>query len=89
MKTNLYINFKYSQNQTMSDTKFSNLWFSGQNPNMWPFIAMLLSSTLLWRCLFFNFTQFVILKDLSILDLPQSGVKRLRLGKVVLLLYIS
>ena len=36
---------------------------------MEPFIGKLLSSTLLWCCLFFNFTQFVVLENLSILDL--------------------
>ena len=34
----------------------------------------LLSSTSLWCCLFFSFTQFVILENLSILDLTLSGV---------------
>ena len=39
------------------------------------FIGKLLSSTLLWCCLFFNFTQFLILEKLSILNLAE--VKRL------------
>ena len=39
------------------------------------FIGKLLSSTLLWCCWSFNFTQFVILKNLSILDLALSRVK--------------
>ena len=33
------------------------------------------SSTLLWRCFVFSFTQFVILEHLSVLDLALSGVK--------------
>ena len=45
------------------------------------FIGKLLSSTLLtyllWCCLTFDFTQFVILENLSILDLALSGVKGL------------
>ena len=36
------------------------------------------SSTLLWRCLFLNFTQFVILENFSIVDLAPTGVKGLR-----------
>ena len=39
------------------------------------FVGKLLSSTVLWCCLFFNFTQFVILENLSVLDLALSGVK--------------
>ena len=31
----------------------------------------------MWCCLFFNFTQFVILENLSILDLALSAVKGL------------
>ena len=31
----------------------------------------------MWCCLLFNFTQFVILENFSILDLALSGVKRL------------
>ena len=34
--------------------------------------------TSLWRSLFFNFTQFVILENLLILDLALSGVKGLK-----------
>ena len=37
----------------------------------------LLNSTVLWCCLFFNFTQFVILEHLPILDLALSGGKGL------------
>ena len=37
----------------------------------------LLSSTLPWKCLFFNFTQFIMLQNFSILDLALSGVKQL------------
>ena len=36
-----------------------------------------LSCTLLWCCLFFNFLQFVILENLSVLDLALSGLKGL------------
>ena len=36
-----------------------------------------MSSTLLWCCSFFNFTQSVILENFSILDLELSGVKYL------------
>ena len=39
--------------------------------------ANLLSSTLLWCCLFFNFQQFVILENLSLLHLALSRVKGL------------
>ena len=35
-----------------------------------------MSSTLLWCCLFFNFTQFVFSENLSVLDLALSGVIR-------------
>ena len=42
---------------------------------MLPFIGRLLSSTLLWCCLLFSFTQFVIFENLSIFDLALSGVK--------------
>ena len=45
---------------------------------MVPFIAKLLSSTLLWCCLLINFTQFVILENLSILVLALTGVKGLK-----------
>ena len=34
-----------------------------------PFIGKLLSSTLLWCCLYFDFTQFVILENLSVYGL--------------------
>ena len=44
---------------------------------MWAFIGKLLGSTLLWCCSCFNFTQFVILENLSSLDLALSGVKGL------------
>ena len=44
---------------------------------MLPFVGKLLSSTLPWSCLFFNFTKFVIIENLSILDLALSGVKEL------------
>ena len=37
----------------------------------------LLSSTLLWCCLFFNFTHFLILENLSIFELALSGEKGL------------
>ena len=37
----------------------------------------LLSCTLLWCILLFNLTQFVILVNLSILNLALAGVKRL------------
>ena len=37
----------------------------------------LLSSTLLWCCLYLNFTQLAILENLSILDLTLSGGKGL------------
>ena len=56
------------------DTKFSNFWFYGQNTKLSPFIGKLLSCSILW-CLFLNFTKFVILETLSILDLALSGVK--------------
>ena len=62
----------------MDDTEFSN--FSVYRPKMWPFIGKLLSSILLWCCLFVNFTQFVILVNLSILDLALSGMKGLTLS---------
>ena len=42
---------------------------------MCPFSGKLLSSTLLWRCFVFNFPQFVVLENLSILDLAMSGAK--------------
>ena len=35
------------------------------------------SRTLLWCCLLFNFTQFVILENLLRMDLALSGVKGL------------
>ena len=38
----------------------------------------LLRSTVLGCCFFFNFTQFLILENLSVLDLTLSGVKGLR-----------
>ena len=41
---------------------------------MRPFTGKLLSSTLLWCCLFFNFTQVAILENLSIVDLALSGL---------------
>ena len=41
------------------------------------FIGKLLSSTLLWSCLIFNFMQFVILENLLILDLAPLGVKEI------------
>ena len=41
------------------------------------FIGKLLSSTLLWFCLVFNFTQFINVQNLSILKLALSGVKEL------------
>ena len=44
---------------------------------MSPFDGKLLSSTLLWCYLVFNFTQFVILESLSVLDLALSEVKGL------------
>ena len=43
---------------TLEDTKVSN--FCEQKPEESPFIGKLSSSTLLWCCLFFNFTQFVV-----------------------------
>ena len=42
------------------------------------FIGKLLSSTLLWGSLFFDFSQFVILESLSVFDLALSGVKGLK-----------
>ena len=39
---------------------------------------MLLSSTLLWCCFFFNLAQFVILENLSILDSALLGLKGLK-----------
>ena len=53
--------------------------FDGLNLKVWPFIGKLLNSTLLWcfGVVRFNFTQFVILENLSILDLALSGVKGL------------
>ena len=45
------------------------------NPKVRPFVGKLLSSTLLWCFNFFNFTQFVILENLSVLDLALSEVK--------------
>ena len=50
---------------------------------MWPFIGKLLSGALLWCCVFFNVTQFVIFEDLSILDLALSGVKGFRVPSSV------
>ena len=41
-----------------------------------PFDGKLLSSNLLWYSLFFNFIQFAIWENLSILDLALSGVNR-------------
>ena len=41
------------------------------------FFGKLLSRTLLWFCLVFNFTQVVILKNVSVLDLAPSGVRGL------------
>ena len=35
------------------------------------------SCTLLWCCLFFNFTKFLIMENLSVLDLVLSGMKGL------------
>ena len=43
------------------------------------FNGKLSNSTLLWCCLFFNFTQFVIFTNLSVLDLALSGMKGLNL----------
>ena len=40
-------------------------------------IGKLLISTFLWCCFYFDFTQFVILENLSILDLAMSGVQGL------------
>ena len=40
-------------------------------------LEKLLSSTSVWCCLLFNFTQFVVLEKLSVLDLRLSGVKGL------------
>ena len=54
-----------------------NLLFYGQNPNVWPFIGKPLNNTLPWCCLFFNFTQCVILENLSVLILALSGMKGL------------
>ena len=39
----------------------------------------MLSRTLMWCCWFVNFTQFVMLENLSILDLALSGVKGLNI----------
>ena len=63
---------------TLGYTHFSNFTFYGQNPKMWPSIGKLLGSTLLWCCLLFNFTQFIILENLSILNFALSRVKGLR-----------
>ena len=38
----------------------------------------LLRSTSLWRCLFFNFAQFVNFENLSVLDLVLSELKGLK-----------
>ena len=43
---------------------------------MLPFVGKLSKSTSLWCCVLFNFTQVVILENLSILDLTLSGVKK-------------
>ena len=59
----------HSHRESLDDTKFSNIWLCGQNPKEGPFIGKLLSSTLLWSCLFFNFTWFAILENSAILDL--------------------
>ena len=44
-----------------------------------PFTGKLFSSTLLWCCVFFNLTRFVIFGTISILDLTLSGLKGLKL----------
>ena len=48
----------------------------------------ILFSTLLWYCLFFNFTQFVILENLSILYLALLGVKGVKVNIVLYLVQI-
>ena len=69
-----------------SQSRIAAFGFSIRMKQLWKYISnvlisadnktgTLLSSPLLWCCLFFNFTQFVILEDLSMLDLPLSGVK--------------
>ena len=47
----------------------SNYMTIDSTPKELPFSGKLLSSTLLWCCLLFNFTQFVILEIFSVLDL--------------------
>ena len=42
--------------------------------------AVVWNSTLLWCCLFLNSTQFVILDNLSVLDLALSGAKGLNVS---------
>ena len=56
------------QSETLRDRKL-----------FYQFVGKLLSSTLLWCWLIFNFTKFVVLEKLSILDLAMSGVKRVKL----------
>ena len=45
-----------------------------QQINQWKDTRQRKLNSLLWCCLFFNFTQFVILESLSIFDLALSGV---------------
>ena len=57
----------------MGDTKFLIPWTEPQS------VAILWKAVeSLWCCLIFSFTQFVILEDLSSLDLALSGVKGLK-----------
>ena len=48
---------------------------------MSPFIGKLLSSTLLRSCLVFNFSQFVILENLSIFGLGTVKSKKVNLNR--------
>ena len=65
----------------MGDTKFTKFpcILNGLNHR----IGKLLSSTLLWCCLFFNFTQFVVLENLLVFDLALSGVNGLSFSREV------
>ena len=57
----------------MGDTKFSNFDTMDRTLKCDNSFSKLLSITLLWCCLFFNFIQF---ENLSILDLALSGVNK-------------
>ena len=65
----------------MGDTKFSTFSFYGQNP---------LSVTIHWKvveqylyCLFFNFTQFVILENLISLGLGTFRSERFKNNSIM------